>query len=158
MRYFFKTTIIVLLVSFFAISCGGKKEKPKEVKKQEKVDLKKLKESMAKESPKISEYKAANITGVWKGKFDKRTATLKITKQNGNQFEGKIQINYRQQINQKVSGSFNEKNKTFTMKDLLHSRYAGKYFGKFSDDFKKMTGSFVMNVGKKKFNFSFNKK
>lgn len=158
MKYFLKSFAVILLVALFAVSCGGKKEKPKEKQKQEKVDLQKLKKERAKEQAKITEQKYQDITGTWVGKFDKRSAVLKITEQNKTSFKGKIQINYRQQINQKVAGSFNAKNKSFQMKDLLHSRYAGTYAGKFSDDYSSMSGKFTMNVGKKKFQFTFKKK
>ncbi len=99
-----------------------------------------------------------NLVGVWTGKLDSRVTTLSITKQDGNNFEGKITINYRTPINQDVKGSYNEETKTITMADQLHSRFKGKYSGKLSDDGKTFSGTFTTLVDKKNFNFSLHKK
>ncbi len=98
------------------------------------------------------------MVGTWTGKLDSRHTTLTITKQDGNNFEGKIQINYRTPIKQKIKGSFNAKTKTITMADQLHSRYKGKYSGKLSNDGKTYTGTFTTNVDKKNFKFKLVKK
>jgi hypothetical protein len=44
------------------------------------------------------------------------------------------------------------------MADQLHSRFQGKYNGKFSEDKTKMSGTFTMNLDGTKVNFNFNKK
>lgn len=99
-----------------------------------------------------------DITGRWTGTFDKRATTLQITSQDSLNFSGKITINYREVINQQVKGSFNPEAKTFNMKDQLHSRYQGKYSGKISDDGKKLSGTFTMDLDGKQFPFSLSKK
>ncbi len=133
----------------------------KKLQKSIPSDTQKLKAKIAqkeKKQPKISAVKTPSITGVWTGKFDNRKAVLKITKQKGNKFEGTIKIYYRNQINQKVSGSVDFNKKTFQMRDLLHSRYAGAYSGRILDGFKTMRGIFLMDVGNKRFRFYFKKK
>ena len=98
------------------------------------------------------------MVGTWTGKLDSRFTTLTITKQDGNNFEGKITINYRNKVKQNVKGSFNAENKTIKMEDQLHSRYKGKYSGKLSDDGKTFSGTFTTNVDKKSYNFKLVKK
>lgn len=98
-----------------------------------------------------------DLTGKWSGTFDQRTTTLRITEQDGNAFKGAITINYREVINQQVSGTINEKTMEIIMKDLLHSRYAGSYKGKLSEDMKIISGTFTQNVEKTKFSFNLKK-
>ncbi len=98
-----------------------------------------------------------DLKGKWTGTFDKRTTTLRITEQDGMTFKGSITINYREVINQQVSGTINEKTMEVSMKDLLHSRYAGTYKGKVSEDMKILSGTFTQNVEKTKFSFSLKK-
>ncbi len=98
-----------------------------------------------------------DLKGKWTGTFDQRATTLRITEQDGNSFKGAITINYREVINQQVSGTINEKTMDVSMKDLLHSRYAGSYKGKLSEDMIKLSGTFTQNVEKTKFNFSLKK-
>jgi len=98
------------------------------------------------------------LVGVWTGKLDSRLTTLTITKQDGNNFEGKITISYRKPLNQDVKGTYNAETKVLTMEDQLHSRYKGKYSGKLSDDEKTYSGTFTTIVDKKIFNFSLIKK
>ena len=101
--------------------------------------------------------KIISILGTYSGTFDQRNAVLNIKSQKGNEFEGNITINYRQVINQKVKGSFNEGDKSFKMSDQLHSRFAGSYYGNFSNDFTSMSGTFIQNVDKTKFTFNLKK-
>ena len=98
------------------------------------------------------------MVGTWTGKLDSRFTTLTITKQDGNSFEGKIKINYRNPVKQEVKGTFNSETKTIKMEDQLHSRYKGKYSGKLSDDGKTYSGTFTTNIDKKSFNFKLVKK
>jgi hypothetical protein len=44
------------------------------------------------------------------------------------------------------------------MRDQLHSRFQGKYSGKFSEDKSKMAGNFTMNLDGSNFSFNFTKK
>ncbi len=99
-----------------------------------------------------------SLTGVWTGKLDSRVTTLSITKQDGNNIEGKITVNYRKPINQDVKGSFNADTKTLTMEDQLHSRFKGKYSGKLSEDGKTYSGTFTTLVEKKNYKFTLIKK
>jgi hypothetical protein len=99
-----------------------------------------------------------DITGTWTGKFDNHSTVLKITEQDSLNFKGFITINYREVINQQVSGKFDPEKKTLTMKDLLHSRYQGTYSAKLSDDLQSFTGTFTMTVDKSKLNFNLKKK
>jgi len=108
-------------------------------------------------SVKKPEVVIPDLKGKWTGVFDQRSTTLRITEQDGNSFKGSITINYREVINQQVSGTLNEETMEVSMKDLLHSRYAGTYKGKFSDDLKKLSGTFTQNVEKTKFSFSLKK-
>ncbi len=101
----------------------------------------------------IDVFSNNGMVGTWTGKLDSRFTTLTITKQDGNKFEGKIQINYRTPIKQKVKGSFNAETKTITMADQLHSRYKGEYSGKLSDDGKTYSGTFTTNIDKKNYKF-----
>ena len=77
---------------------------------------------------------------------------------NGNHFKGSITINYREVINQKVSGEFDNKTGSFSMTDLLHSRFQGKYNGKFSENHSGMSGTFTMSLDGTKSNFNLTKK
>ncbi|PIP79252.1 MAG: hypothetical protein COW85_01775, partial [Ignavibacteria bacterium CG22_combo_CG10-13_8_21_14_all_37_15] len=96
--------------------------------------------------------------GIYTGKFDSRATTLKITEQTDSKFSGSITINYRETINQKISGELDQEKMTVTMKDMLHSRFAGTYSAKLSEDGKKLSGTFTQNVEKTKYSFSLNKK
>jgi len=98
-----------------------------------------------------------DLKGKWTGTFDQRATTLRITEQDGNSFKGSITINYREVINQQASGTVNEETMEVSMKDLLHSRYAGTYKGKISEDLNKLSGTFSQNVEKTKFSFSLKK-
>jgi PBP1b-binding outer membrane lipoprotein LpoB len=99
-----------------------------------------------------------DIKGKYTGTFDKRPTVLNIKEQDGNKFKGSITINYREVINQQVSGEFDPKTLKFSMTDLLHSRFQGKYNGNFSEDKEKMSGTFTMALDGSKFNFNFTKK
>lgn len=99
-----------------------------------------------------------NLVGTWTGKFDSRATTLTITEQTDSIFKGKITINYREVINQEVSGKINLETKEITMTDLLHSRYKGKYRGKLTDEDMKFSGTFTSDIDKNNFSFSLTKK
>jgi hypothetical protein len=99
-----------------------------------------------------------DIKGKYTGTFDRRASSLNIKEQQGNKFKGSITINYREVINQQVAGEFDPQTLTFAMTDQLHSRFQGKYKGKFSDDKTRMTGTFTMNLDGSQFSFNFTKK
>lgn len=99
-----------------------------------------------------------DIKGKYTGTFDRRASSLNIKEQEGNKFKGSITINYREVINQQVVGEFDPQTLAFAMTDQLHSRFQGKYKGKFSDDKTRMTGTFTMNLDGNQFSFNFTKK
>lgn len=157
----FSLTIAALAVAGILLTGCQKKEEPKEPAPQAQVDQPAAPDtSMPKDTVKPAETKApaAELKGTYSGMFDNRAATLKITSQDGNSFKGTISINYREAINQEISGTFNPDTKSASFKDLLHSRYAGSYSAKFSDDLKKLNGTFTQNVEKTKVSFSLSKK
>lgn len=99
-----------------------------------------------------------DLVGKWTGKFDSRSTVLNITNQTDSTFTGKISISYREVINQEVSGTISPSKMKINMKDLLHSRYQGKYYGNLSEDGKTFSGTFTMNVDKTKLTFNLSKK
>jgi hypothetical protein len=156
----FSLSILALLVF---TSCEQKK--PEEVSVSKDTVLVKVEEpapvdTLKKDTTTIKEPEVVipDLKGKWSGTLDQRATTLRITEQDGNSFKGAITINYREVINQQVSGTINEKTMDVSMKDLLHSRYAGSYKGKLSEDMKKFSGTFTTNVEKNKISFSLSKK
>ncbi len=149
----------LLLTLMLFSSCEKKVE---EVKEKAQKEVSKKAEEIKNKTKNLEEAQVVSATpelkGTWEGKFDKRSTKLVITEQTGNTFKGNITINYRNVIKQKVEGTINPKTKKITMKDLLHSRYKGKYEGQLSEDGKTFNGVFTMDVGHKKFNFSLTKK
>lgn len=142
----------VLTFSFF-IGCE-KKEAPKQEEKAVETTPQPVVEQ-----PKVEEKKAVlDIKGTYTGTLDSHATTLKITEQTDTTFSGSITINYREAINQKISGKFDQEKMVVTMKDMLHSRYAGTYSAKLSEDGKKLSGTFRQNVEKTKSTFSLSKK
>ena len=96
--------------------------------------------------------------GTWSGKFDIRTGTMIITKQEGNDFEGKVTINLRTVINQDVKGNFDPETNKVIIKDQLRSKFKGVYSGTLSEDGTTISGNFKTNLDNKVYNFSFSKK
>lgn len=156
-------TSLLILFAFFITSCEQKK--PEEGVPQKDTSQVKVEEPALIDTAKIDtvasvkepESVVPDLKGKWIGTFDQRSTTLRITEQDGNSFKGSITINYREVINQQVSGTINEKTREIIMKDLLHSRYAGSYRGKLSEDMKTFSGTFTQNVDKTKFNFNLKK-
>jgi hypothetical protein len=166
----FKRTYLIKSLSFsFAlfsilILAGCEQKKPEEVSVpkdtvQVKVEEPAPVDTLAKDTATMKEPEVVipDLKGKWSGTFDQRATTLRITEQDGKTFKGAITINYREVINQQVSGSIDEKTMEVKMKDLLHSRYAGSYKAKLSEDMKKLSGTFTQNVEKSKFNFNLTK-
>lgn len=154
------TLVVLLFTLLLAAGCQKKQEQQQPAQKQADTtavkDTAKKADTTAKNA--TQQAQAADLKGTWRGTFEKRPATLKITEQNGNNFKGSISINFRQAVNQQVSGSFDPATKRFTMKDLLHSRFQGNYAGKVSDDMQKLSGTFTMTLDGSKFNFNLAKK
>ncbi len=163
-KYIIGKIFSVLLFAFFTIlvGCQKKEQSPmNETKNETKVDSQAVKQEQENKIDSIAAEKKEmipDLTGTWTGTFDRRATTLKITEQNGSEFQGKITINYREVINQKISGSIDPKTSVVKMKDLLHSRFQGKYNGKLSDANKKIEGTFTMDLDGSKFQFSLKKK
>lgn len=168
MKFKGRNKIYSLLISLSLIallvltSCEQKKPEEVSVTKdtvQVKVEEPAPVDTLKKDTTTIKEPEVVipDLKGKWSGTFDQRTTTLRITEQDGNAFKGAITINYREVINQQVSGTINEKTKEISMKDLLHSRYAGSYKGKLSEDMKTLSGTFTQNVEKSKFSFNLKK-
>ena len=152
-RQFWVFTLLLTVATFsFFIGCG-KEEAPKQEEQVAETTP-----QPAAEEPKVEEKAVLDLKGTYTGKFDSHATTLKITEQTESKFSGTITINYRETINQKISGEFDQEKMTVTMKDMLHSRYAGTYSAKLSEDEKTLSGTFTQNVDKTKFSFNLNKK
>jgi hypothetical protein len=154
--------LFVLFILTFAIlftGCNKKEEKQTEEKpKTEMTSNANANNPAEQPAPEVQKPAIADLRGTYTGVFDKRPTTLIITEQTEKTFKGKITINYREVINQEVTGEFDPDTKKVTMKDMLHSRYAGTYSAKLSDDLTKLTGTFTMNVDKTNLSFSLTKK
>lgn len=157
-RLFWGFTLVLTVFTFsFFIGCE-KKEAPKETTETVKTPVETTPQPAA-EQPKVEEKKVIlDLKGTYSGTLDSRATTLKITEQTDTTFTGSITINYREVINQKISGKLDQEKMTATMKDVLHSRFAGTYSAKISEDGKKLSGTFTQNVEKTKYSFSLTKK
>lgn len=152
-------SFIILIFAILSVGCGKKEEKKTEEKPKTEM-TKNAETNKPAEQPKPEQNTPAiaDLKGTYTGVFDNRPTTLVITEQTEKAFKGKITINYREVINQEISGEFNPETKSVTMKDMIHSRYAGKYSGKLSEDLTKLSGTFSMNVDGTKLNFNLSKK
>jgi hypothetical protein len=146
--------IIVAVIAF--IGCEKKTEQQQSEVKTE-VDLPDTISTI--EDP-IAEVKIEipDLKGTWTGTFDKRTTTLTITEQTDSNFSGNLSIKYRETIKQNVKGSFSPSTFKVSMEDQIHSKFMGKYNGKFSDDFKMFSGTFTKNRDGVTTSFTLNKK
>jgi len=151
--YFGLVLILTVLTFSFFVGCG-KQEAPK----QEEQAAETVKTPVDTTSQPVEEKKALDLKGTYTGTLDSRATTLKITEQTDSTFSGSITINYREVINQKISGKLDQEKMVITMKDMLHSRYAGTYSAKISEDGKKLSGTFTQTVDKTRSSFSLNKK
>jgi hypothetical protein len=166
-----KMIFMVMLVSLIAVwSCDSAKEKVEEAtdKAGEMVNdaadkTTELADEVAKKAGEAAD-KVENIVennfmiGTWSGKFDIRTGIIEITKQSGNNFEGKVTINLRTVIKQEIKGEYDPKTNKIVMKDQLRSKFKGVYNGTLSEDKQTMSGTFTKNLDNKKYQFNFNKK
>jgi hypothetical protein len=162
-----KIIFMVILISLIAVwSCDSANEKVEDKAGEMANDAAdkttELADEVTKKAGEAAD-KVENIVednfmiGTWSGKFDGRKTVLVITKQDGNNVEGKITINYRDVINQELKGSLNTETNTLIMEDQLHSRFAGKYNGKLSEDNSVYSGQFTMKLNGTKFNFNLKK-
>lgn len=172
---------LVVISALFLISCDKAKDTVEDAKKTVEETTEKAVEATKDAAEKVGETtenivdtvkttveKAAEkvekvveenqLIGVWQGKLDSRLTILSITSQDGNNFSGKITINYRNPINQEVKGTYNPETKALSMSDQLHSRYKGKYSGKLSADGKTYSGTFTTLVDKNSASFNLVKK
>ena len=117
---------------------------------------KKTEENSNKDNPK-TEIKTPDLTGKWTGIFDGKNAVLDITEQTDSTFSGKINISYRQAINQDVKGTFSPTTLKMSMTDQLHSRFQGIYSGSLSKDSENFSGTFALNNDGSKYSFNLNK-
>ena len=152
------TTMLLLsiLVQFGCEKKTEKIEQPKEEVKTEEV----MPDTTSGIKEPATEVKITipEIKGTWTGTLNKRETTLTITEQDSVSFRGSITINYRDVINQQVSGKINPDDNTFTMNDLLKHRFAGSYSGKISEDLNTLDGTFLQKVEKKTFPFNLKRK
>ena len=115
---------------------------------------KKTEENGNKENPTVE---TPNVIGKWTGVFDGKTIVLDITEQTDSNFSGKINISYRQAINQEVKGTFSPTTLIMTMTDQLHSRFQGVYSGSLSKEANNFSGTFTLNNDGSKYSFNLNK-
>lgn len=118
---------------------------------------KKTEENSNKDNPKV-ETETPDITGKWSGIFDGKTIVLDITEQTDSSFSGKINISYRQAINQEVKGTFSPSTLKMTMTDQLQSRFKGEYNGSLSKEADNFSGTFTLNNDGSKYSFNLSKK
>jgi hypothetical protein len=98
-----------------------------------------------------------DLKGTWTGKFDGKSTTLEITEQTDSSFFGKISINYKQTLNQNVKGNFSPTALKITMIDQLHSKFMGKYNGKFGENYNSFSGTFTKNRDGSQYTFNLKK-
>lgn len=156
---------MLISASFFVAGCQKKQDQPQQGQSQNNQQTpadtaKAPADTQSKPQAQTEPQKTQNVDlkGTWRGKFDQHATTLKITEMDGNNFKGTITINYREVINQQVSGTIDPATRKVTMKDLLHSRFAGKYSGKVSDNMNSLSGTFTMTLDGSKFQFNLAKK
>jgi hypothetical protein len=142
--------LLAAVMIIFSIGCGERKtgdDKPEQTNGE--ADTTAIEEEVV---------KVPDITGTWTGSFDRRATTLKITEQDSSTFKGNITINYRDVINQQVSGKIDLEKNTFTMNDLLHHRFAGSYVGSISEEYATMEGTFTGKTDNRKVQFNLKRK
>lgn len=158
---------LILVSAMFFVSCDSAKEnaenvvdKTEEAATETAENVKDLaNETVENVNEELNKIPDDNrFVGTWSGKFDIRTATMVITKQEGNDFEGKVTINLRTVINQDVKGTFDAETKKVIIKDQLRSKFKGVYSGTLSEDETTISGNFKTNLDNKNYNFSFSKK
>ena len=164
MNILMKKFIIVIILSTTIVFLGCEKKtetpeiKPDTTTKTEPAPVEVPVVDTVKPEIEVPVVQIPDLKGKWTGKFDSRATVLEITKQTDSSFSGKISISYREPVNQEISGTISPSKMKISMKDLLHSRYQGKYYGNLSADGKTFSGTFTMNVDKTKLAFNLSKK
>lgn len=154
-------TILAIAFSIVVFFGCEKKTKTPEVKEQTIQETEKEQEVVEEETepePEEPIIQIPDLLGQWTGKFDARNTVLNITEQTDSTFKGKITISYREVINQEVEGTISPSTMRMTMKDMLHSRFRGRYAGRLSEDGKTFSGTFTMDLDKSQFSFNLTKK
>ncbi len=158
----FLAIILISLGIIVFFGCEKKTETP-EIKEDtmqetEQQSEQEVVEETTEPEPEEPVVQIPDLLGQWTGKFDARNTVLNITEQTDSTFKGKITISYREVINQEVEGTISPSTMRMTMKDMLHSRFRGRYAGKLSDDGKTFSGTFTMDLDKSQFSFNLTKK
>jgi PBP1b-binding outer membrane lipoprotein LpoB len=158
-----KYILILLLISLLAAGCGDRRDEPgDEERRLDTTDTLVAPEIDTLQTDTTAADTAGqaqlDLTGTWTGTFDQRATTMKITEHQGNAVGGVVTINYRDPLNQTVKGTLNTENQTLTLKDQVHSRYRGTYNGKISEDGRRFSGTFTMDLDGSKINFNLTKK
>lgn len=152
--------ILALSITLLAIIGCEKKTDTSEVKEEttqeEPAQIEETPEEVT--EPVVPVVQIPDLMGQWTGKFDARNTVLNITEQTDSTFKGRITISYREVSNQEVEGTISPSTMRMTMKDLLHSRFRGRYSGKLSEDGKNYSGTFTMDLDKSQFSFNLTKK
>ena len=152
--------ILALSITLLAIiGCEKKTDTPEvkeETTQEEPAQIEETPEEVT--EPVVPVVQIPDLMGQWTGKFDARNTVLNITEQTDSTFKGRITISYREVSNQEVEGTISPSTMRMTMKDLLHSRFRGRYSGKLSEDGKNYSGTFTMDLDKSQFSFNLTKK
>ena len=154
-------TLFLAIAILFAAGCGEQKKEEAQTDDKPNTSMSDTAMSETSSDPSSIEEPAVvipDLIGTWTGKFDGHTTTLKITEQDSVSFKGNIVINYRDVINQQVSGKFDIEKSTFTMKDMIKGRYAGSYRGKISDEYNILAGTFFLKADNKTVSFNLKRK
>jgi hypothetical protein len=155
-----KTLMFILsaafLFSILIITGCERREEPRD--DMEETDTLAVQEDTLRQEEADPDTAEFDLTGTWSGTLDQRQTTLRITNQNGNEFDGAITIHYRERIDQTIKGSINPETRRVSMRDQQHSRAAGTYTATLSEDGTRLTGTFTQNVDKNNFNFTLTKK
>jgi hypothetical protein len=156
----FISLILLSVISYFGCEKkAGESKQTEDGVKSENVSADTSSSVPSENEPAIdNKIQIPDIKGTWTGTFDGKSTTLNITEQTDSSFSGKITINYKQTLNQDVRGNFSPTALKISMADLLHSKYMGKYDGKFSADYKNFSGTFTKNRDNSKYSFNLNKK
>ncbi|MDO8548556.1 MAG: hypothetical protein Q7S39_00190 [Ignavibacteria bacterium] len=159
-KEFNKIILIICSVTivFFMIGCEKTNQKTSDQENQKNEEAQEEKVATSEPAEELPKIIIPDLKGSWSGVFDGRSTTLTITEQDSTTFKGNITINYRNPVNQRISGTINPEDNTISMKDLLKSRFQGNYSGKLSEDKNKFSGTFTMILDKSRYNFSLDRK
>jgi len=153
-----KTIIgLFLVITLLFVGCQ-KKEEPQVEKAPAQVNETPSAATQTDTVKEVPKPVVADMLGTWSGALDGKATTLKITKQDGDKFSGTIFVNFREAVNQTISGKINPETKVVTMSDVLKARSMGTYYATLSEDGTKLAGTFTQTVDKIKARFNLSKK